>query len=52
MSDRDLLTLRVLLTRVASQLAQARSERDPEIITEQLVAVRSRIDGMIGELAT
>jgi hypothetical protein len=50
MSDTDLLELRVMLTRLASELAFARAERDPQRIRGEIGRVRASLDAMLTSL--
>lgn len=47
MSDRDLLEIRVHLTRLASELALARSERDLDRIQAEVTRVRASLDDLL-----
>ena len=47
MSDRDLLEIRVRLTRLASELAMARSERDLDRIQAEVTRVRTSLDDLL-----
>lgn len=47
MSDRDLLEIRVHLTRLASELAMARSERDLSRIQVEVTRVRASLDDLL-----
>ncbi len=47
MSDRDLLEIRVRLTRLASELALARSERDIDRISAEVSRVRASLDNLL-----
>lgn len=47
MSDRDLLEIRVRLTRLASELALARSERDIDRISAEVARVRASLDNLL-----
>lgn len=47
MSDRDLLEIRVRLTRLASELAVARSERDLARISAEVSRVRASLDDLL-----
>lgn len=47
MSDRDLLEIRVRLTRLASELAVARSERDLNRISAEVTRVRANLDDLL-----
>lgn len=47
MSDRDLLEIRVHLTRLASELAMARSERDLDRIQVEVTRVRASLDDLL-----
>jgi hypothetical protein len=46
-SDRDLLEIRVHLTRLASELAMARSERDLDRIQAEVARVRASLDDLL-----
>ncbi len=47
MSDRVLLEIRVRLTRLASELAVARSERDMDRIAAEITRVRASLDDLL-----
>lgn len=47
MADRDLLEIRVHLTRLASELAVARSERDLSRIAGEVSRVRASLDDLL-----
>ena len=47
MSDRDLLEIRVRLTRLASELAMARSERNLDRIQAEVTRVRTSLDDLL-----
>lgn len=47
MSDRALLEIRVQLTRLASELGVARSERDLNRIAAEVTRVRGRLDDLL-----
>lgn len=47
MSDCDLLEIRVHLTRLASELAMARSERDLDRISAEVSRVRASLDALL-----
>ena len=47
MSDRMLLEIRVHLTRLASELATARSERDLDRIADEVSRVRASLDDLL-----
>jgi hypothetical protein len=50
MSDRDVLELRVQLTRLAAQLSAPTSQRDIEAIAVELAVVRQRLDSVLTAL--
>lgn len=50
MSDGNLLEIRVRLTRLASELAIARSERDLARIADEVARVRSSLDVLLADL--
>jgi hypothetical protein len=50
MSDGNLLEVRVRLTRLASELAIARSERDLARIADEVARVRSSLDVLLADL--
>lgn len=50
MSDGNLLEIRVRLTRLASELAIARSERDLNRIADEVARVRSSLDVLLADL--
>lgn len=50
MSDGTLLEIRVRLTRLASELAVARSERDLDQIAGEVARVRASLDALLTDL--
>ena len=51
MIDSDVLQVRVRLTRLASELAVARSERDLDRIAGEVARVRASLDVLLQDLA-